>query len=484
MKKIVLAILTMALLLSGCGKKEEVVVSYLDENTFLLNGQSGEETYEVTVEVRKNAAVDASQSVSYIKKHTEDGDYFYGTAGGGEYFRIISTSGGDAVTYLDDGFYEKIYTKDDYDLLFIPYDEAIAAFFNSENLSAAEEKGEADLTLKKVDRNWTENGITGNRMNFSLPEETSVRCHVYSLDTTGLKDLWDDAGAYDKMMTTYYVDENRQMVYAVMVLTFGANDKNGKTITLVRNGSDLKLNTTIAEYITLKDYELKRQGIAVADGGKTTLELVEVTEEEIANQTADGYYYEDGSYAMSKPSFERSWIRKEAGETIETYDTETDIHTDLVTGEVTAEYSKDGSHATDEIRDTDIYNMTFAQITNKIMGYSADRYYDWQYLCGYNYTSYPELANHPEGVPEATQELVEKIYNTYTVQYVIDNIKDMTEEEKIYIAFLAYNEDFTVQSTDKMTILFSDIVKASGLNISEYAMKRYDLWQDASTFYN
>ena len=190
---------------------------------------------------------------------------------------------------------------------------------------------------------------------------------------------------------------------------------------------------------------------------------------------------------MSNPDYSKSWVRKIDKVEVEKYDFETDTHTNLETGEVTGEYAKNilsSSHAVDTISDTDIYSMTFAQITGKIMGYSADRYYDWNYLCGYSYKKHPELENHPEAVPEEIQKMVEKVYNTYTVQYVIDHISDLTEEEKIYISYLAVNEDFTVQNTNSVTILFSDVLRASGLEPNEYAMRPYELGQDASNFYN
>lgn len=486
MKKIMIAAIAAAtglMLLGGCSKTVEPEVSHIEEVSF--DGVTGtQDGYELTVEVRKNSAVSSEDAVSFITSRQGDAVLYYGTAAGGEYWRKESVSGGDIVTYLNDEFYDKVCTKDEYDLPFKAYADAAEEFFTYENLKDAAEIGEGSIRLKKITKNWSSK--TGRTV-LTLPEEKEVNCKIFSLDATGLIGIWDISGSYDKMTTTCYLDENKKLVYAVNVLMDTNESGNNKTITLSKNGSEIKIDDFAMEYVSLKEYGLKRQGYAVAEDGKTTQEIVNVSNEDIENQNADGYYYSDGSYSMSNPDYSKSWVRKIDKVEVEKYDFETDTHTNLETGEVTGEYAKNilsSSHAVDTISDTDIYSMTFAQITGKIMGYSADRYYDWNYLCGYSYKKHPELENHPEAVPEEIQKMVEKVYNTYTVQYVIDHISDLTEEEKIYISYLAVNEDFTVQNTNSVTILFSDVLRASGLEPNEYAMRRYELWQDASNFYN
>lgn len=484
MKKIMIAAIAAAtglMLLGGCGKSAEPAVSYIDEASF--DGVTGtQDGYELTVEVRKNSAVSSEDAVSFITSRLGDEVLYYGTASGGEYWR--KESAGDTVTYLNDGFYDKVCTKDEYDLPFKAYADAAEEFFTYENLKNAVETGNGSIKIKKIAKNWSSK--TGRTV-WTLPEEKEVNCKIFSLDTTGLISIWDTSGSYDKMTTTCYLDENKKLVYAVNVLMDTNESGNNKTITLSKNGSEIKIDDFGMEYVSLKEYGLKRQGLAVAEGGKTTQEIVNVSNEDIENQTADGYYYADGSYSVSNPDYSKSWVRKIDKVEVEKYDFETDTYTNLTTGEITAEYTKDmlvGSHAVDAINNTDIYSMTFAQITSNIMGYSADKYFDWKYLCGYNFNKHPELESHPEGVPEDIREMIEKVYNTYTVQYVIDHISDLTEEEKIYISYLAVNEDFTVQNTNSVTILFSDVLRASGLEPNEYAMRRYELWQDASNFYN
>ena len=146
----------LGLLLAGCGKSEKTAVSYLDENTFQVFDKETV-SYSLSVETRKDSAIvskDTGSFVAVFSTGEETGwtDAFYGTFDGGRYFQ--TTNGSETVTYLNDGYYSGVYTKDEYPLVYTDYDAMIREFLTYENLKDAKDMGESELKLKNEQITW------------------------------------------------------------------------------------------------------------------------------------------------------------------------------------------------------------------------------------------------------------------------------------------------------------------------------------------
>lgn len=497
-KKLTIILASMLMLMigafiTGCGEKEEEI-RLLDASVFRYFDETINDSYEVVVEVRNESAVDAQNSLHYIVTNSVSTNQAvtYGTYGGGDAWQAHQKEG-ETITYLNYDIYNGVFTADEYILPFNEYDAVLSSALTAENMSDAPAVGMVMLTLDKSIRQWGDGGIK-----VIANESVASPCMQYEKNLDNLINSIDESGKYTHLTADLYVTEENELLYAI--LTLFDDGHNNKTITLSKSGSTVSVDYEGVELTALADYELMVQGIGVSKNGETALDMVGITDEDIDAQNIDGYYFADGFYSKTNPSYEVSWIYKENGETIWEFNFEENTFTDYTTGETKNDYvtyqtigdriyatvEDDKSHYADEINTTDVFSLTFAQINSGIVGYDSSYYYDWQYLTGYNYSRYPELKEdrHKDAIPKDIRDMIEDIYNNWTLQDVIDKVKSngLSEEEKIYISYLALNEDFTVQRLEKTTVLFSELMVELGLPVYEYAIRKDELWVSVETY--
>lgn len=387
--------------------------------------------------------------------------------------------------------YNGVFTADEYTLPFAEYNTVLSSVLTAENLSDATAAGMVMLTLDKSARQWSGGGIK-----ITADESAASPCMQYEKNLDDLVGSVDESGKYTHLDVDLYVTEENELLYAI--LTLSDDGHNNKTITLSKSGSTVSVDHDGLELTALADYALRVQGIGVTENGETALDMIGITDEDIDAQNMDGYYFADGSYSKTNPSYEVSWIYKENGETIWEFNFEENTFTDHTTGEIKNDYvtyqmiggriyatvEDDKSHYADEVDTADIYSLTFAQINSGIVGYSSNYYYTWQYLSGYNYDRYPELKEDQDAIPEDIRDMIEDVYNNWTIQDAIDKVKSnrLSEEEKIYLSYLALNEDFTVQNAEKTTVLFSELMVELDLPVYEYAIRKDELWVSVETY--
>ena len=137
-------------------------------------------------------------------------------------------------------------------------------------------------------------------------------------------------------MTTDFLVAEGRIVYGILEL----KGEEGTGLSITYNTTidfDPTLDYPIPEesaFMTLQEYSNKQAGFAMNDEGETAFDLMDLSYADIEEQTADGFYYADGTYAYSHPNNYQSWKRIVNGEVTEEFDLETNRYVNHLTGQI------------------------------------------------------------------------------------------------------------------------------------------------------
>jgi hypothetical protein len=293
------------------------------------------------------------------------------------------------------------------------------------------------------------------------------------------------------MSTDIYVSEGKAL-YAVM--EFSGTEGYNMTITATF-GKNIPEGVAVADeevFQTYEAYRNRQMGIAMNDENETAFDIMDISQEDIANKTADGFYYADGTYTYSHPENSQSWQHLVGGVVVEEFDREKNVYTNHETGEtiedvvtVVTEVDENGNEYTYEEQNNiygeeslgasaedleDVYSLPLNSVQSyvsvgKINGVDTP----WECIIGYA-SHKTEVDAHPELVPENIRTKAEDIYNRWTLQQIIDKIKGnkLSEDEKYIIAYIAADQNFTISSSTMASISLKELITASGLNVDAY----------------
>ena len=463
MKKSIIGVALGMMLLCGCGKETEVVREPLPDEVFTISD------YHMTLNVREEGMMKAAKGTEYILTHENGDTLYYGSSVGNTYFKKIAADNTTS-TFINGSDYENLWTHDPYELVFEEYDKTLHEYFTSANVGLAESNGQAELTS---------DAFGGEK----------YLCDVYTTSDTSNIRIWDPEEKYTAMQTDFYVYDNN-MIYATIVLT---NDTQGFNTTITYNALDHEAYMNIPDeeyFMTLQEYENIQAGLAMNDEGQTIMDIMEVSEDDIKNENANGYYYEDGTFVYSHPQNMMSWKHIVDGKTVEEFDQAANKYTNYETGEV-----RENVVITETYTDADGNEQTYVSYNNvdgnEELGVGAQdvaNVFDYSIgeikciaITGVAYgpdmpytfiLNYDEqfMKENPDLVPADIIKKAETIYNEWSLQSIIDKCKNnsLKEDEKYIIAVFAHDKNMVISATDYMYITLVDLLNNSGLDINQY----------------
>ncbi len=496
-KKVILSAFVLGSILMACGKAPETV----PETTF----NNLDNSYRMTVNIREHSQMISGKSADFIYLAGTDAmpyDIWYGTEGANAYYKANSEI---PVLFINGAVYETIYenfwTHDAFAVPFEHYTEDFNAFFTASNLSTAQYTGDAEVNLE------TNPEVSENA--------APTVCQIYRADTSSLISMWNfetvsDNGidveiaddtvsedvaevpmdtSYTAMTTDLYVSGDK-IVYAVM--EFSGVEGYNTTIT-VKFGENIPDTFVMADegsFMTFKEYNDRLLGYSVNSEGETAFDILEVTDEDIENESADGFYYADGTFVFSHPQNTQSWKHIVNGEVTEEFDLEANKYTNHETGEVVEGvveyitavdeegneyvYTKEDNLYGDYTGGTsvadmeDVYNQYICDIVMYgSTGKKAETRTSWATLLSYGDVF---AAEHPDAVPEDIQNFTEKFYNDWTLQELLDYVKGnkASEAEKYAISYVMFMRNNTISFSDYTSITTIDLLKNAGLDVEAY----------------
>ena len=474
---------SMLLALSACGKKEPEV---LPDEIFSVGD------YRLTAQYREDSVEQQEKSVDYIRITKDTNAVWYGTYADGVYYQIVSKDGITS-SYVNDEEYTDFWTHEDMDLKFEEYDAMVHNFFTPDHLRDAAYVGDAELEQQYND---PENGFVIKK----------ITAQKYEKDTSDCILLWDDKEKYTVMTTDFLVAEGR-IVYGILEL----KGEEGTGLSITYNTTidfDPTLDYPVPEesaFMTLQEYSNKQAGFAMNDEGETAFDLMDLSYADIEEQTADGFYYADGTYTYSHPNNYQSWKRIVNGEVTEEFDLETNRYVNHLTGQIienVAEKNENGEVVvsngvygedivgTSAAMLTDPFNMSLNQIKGQAVSGMADpRPKDWKFLLEYNSPKMEELyQEHNDIVPSSIRSFVQDFYNNQTLQTVLDKLKGnkYSEDERYVIAYIAYCQNCVITGNEMAQITLKDLFTSNGLDVEQYyydVMAGNGPWKPSSYWY-
>lgn len=500
MKKRNILILTgiMALGLAACGKGGNT----FDAGAVVPSG------YQMTVSIRENSMVKNDKAISFIySPGTENMPYevWYGTEGGNSYYKADSDALSGPVGFIDGTYEENVYddfwTHEEISVPFEAWTEVFNGYYTAENFGNLTYTGEAEISTGRDETLVTRTcsayhadatGDIGTWLSLFDREEDITDETVSENDTEAVSaDEAEPADTtYTAMSADVFVNEGK-VVYLVMEFTGTEGYNATVSVTMDVNIPDTFAVAEEDQFMTFYEYKNKAMDIAMNEEGETAFDIAGISAEDIENQTADGFYYDNGTFTYTSPTNDYSWKHIVGGEVVEEFDKEANTYVNYETGEKINEvvktvvddngneytteesiYEEESLGATPEGLD-DMYSLTLNQINvYSVMGTINGKATSWKSI--FNYYGYEDIVEaHPEIMPEEIQTKAETIYNTWTLQDIIDKIKGnkLSENEKYIVSYIASTRNFYVASSDMASISLRELFIGSGLDVDGYASK-------------